>query len=227
MGRTSRLAFAFILLASSAVAAPPPKQSSLESAAFKRGLEQFSKEDYDGAIKTWETLVAAMGEHDAYKVLFNLGQTYEKKGDKSKALERYSAFVTQAEAQADPAVRSQLDTARARVQELKPPPPPPPVEPQPPPPPPPREHHDEPPPAPSRTWLYIGAGATAVSFALPISFFIVASGKADDANQLGAGHTGYTSEYDSFGSFQTAYAISYALPLLVAGATVAYYFLHK
>lgn len=77
------------------------------------------------------------------------------------------------------------------------------------------------------TWLLVGAGATAVSFALPLALYGVASGKRTDAEALGEGHTGYGAAKDSFDSAKTVYAVSYALPIAVGLTTAIVYLAWK
>ncbi|MBS2015591.1 MAG: hypothetical protein JST00_22075 [Deltaproteobacteria bacterium] len=88
-----------------------------------------------------------------------------------------------------------------------------------------------PPPAPATsartTWLLVGAGATVVSFALPLTLYGVASGKQSDAEALGPGHTGYAAAKDSYESARTVYAVSYALPIAVGLTTAIVYLAWK
>lgn len=74
----------------------------------------------------------------------------------------------------------------------------------------------------SSTWVFIGAGATIASVALPLSLFVVASDKRDDADALGPGHRGYAEARASYESWRTAYYVSYALPAALAVTTVAF-----
>lgn len=87
------------------------------------------------------------------------------------------------------------------------------------PPPPPRPEDKVP------TIVWIGAAATVVSFALPISLYVVANGKRDDASKLGAGHTDYPDARSSYEGWRTGYYVSYALPLGLAVTTAALYLL--
>lgn len=89
--------------------------------------------------------------------------------------------------------------------------------------PPPREAPPEARPIPSLVW--IGAGATAASLALPVTLYVVANGKRDDADALGAGHTDYAAKRSTYVSWRTAYYVSYALPVTLAAATAAIYLL--
>jgi len=59
-----------------------------------------------------------------------------------------------------------------------------------------------------------------VSFALPLGLLAVAGGKRDDAEALGAGHTGYADARSSYETARTAYYVSYALPAAL-GLTTA------
>lgn len=74
------------------------------------------------------------------------------------------------------------------------------------------------------TWLLVGTGATVVSLALPLTLYGVASGKRDDAEALGEGHSGYAEAKSSYDSAKTAYAISYALPVALGITTAIVYF---
>jgi tetratricopeptide (TPR) repeat protein len=69
------------------------------------------------------------------------------------------------------------------------------------------------------SWVYAGAAATVASIALPITLFLVADGKRDDADSLGTGHTGYSDAASSYEKWRTAYLVSYALPIMLASAT--------
>jgi hypothetical protein len=76
---------------------------------------------------------------------------------------------------------------------------------------------------PSTTLLWIGAGATVASLALPVSFFFVAKAKRDDAESLGAGATAYADARSTYVTWRTAYWVSWALPAALGIATgVAY-----
>jgi len=74
----------------------------------------------------------------------------------------------------------------------------------------------------SSTWLYIGAAATVVSMALPVSFYFVARGKRDDASALGTGNAAYADTRSSYQTWRTLYYGSYALPATLALATGLY-----
>lgn len=77
------------------------------------------------------------------------------------------------------------------------------------------------------TWLLVGGGVTLASLALPLSLFGVASGKRDDAEALGEGHTGYADAKSSYDSAKTVYAVSYALPVALGLTTAIVYFAWK
>jgi hypothetical protein len=70
-------------------------------------------------------------------------------------------------------------------------------------------------------WVWIGAGATLVSAALPAILFAVASTKRDDAAAFPTGSTQYPGARDTYDTWRTAYYASYALPGALAAATVA------
>jgi hypothetical protein len=76
--------------------------------------------------------------------------------------------------------------------------------------------------APSPVLLWSGVGATALSTAAPITLFLVARAKQDDAGALGAGNTAYAAAKRSYDGWQTAYYASYALPASLAAATAVY-----
>jgi hypothetical protein len=90
------------------------------------------------------------------------------------------------------------------------------------PPPPAQTKSAEPPPPQSNRWVWIGAAATAVSIAAPVITYVVASQKKDDATALGRGSDGYPAARDSFDSWKTINYVSYALPAVLALATIGY-----
>ncbi len=97
------------------------------------------------------------------------------------------------------------------TREPEPVPPPLPVAPAPAPVIPPTPRSEEPPTFP---WIPvgIGAGLTAAGFILPALMFQRARTKFQDADALGAGHSGYADARDDYASARTAYQVSYALP---------------
>src|SRR5579864_5604970 len=96
------LAPSFVAAVARADPAPPPPQASPEhDAAFKSGLAHFEQADYVGAIQTWESLLATIGEERGHKVLYNLGLAYEAIGDVTHAIERFRAFERQVAARPD------------------------------------------------------------------------------------------------------------------------------
>jgi len=62
------------------------------------------------------------------------------------------------------------------------------------------------------TWVLVGAGLTAASFALPIALYTLADDQRTEAELLGQGHTGYAAARDDYDSLRTGYYASYALP---------------
>lgn len=67
---------------------------------------------------------------------------------------------------------------------------------------------------PTFPWLIvgIGTGLTAAGFILPAVMYQRGRGAFQDADALGAGHSGYADARDDYASARTAYAVSYALP---------------
>lgn len=75
---------------------PPSSSSSTEhETALKTGLDEYGRGNYVAAIATWESLLATIGEERGYKVLYNLGLSYQQIGDVTHAIERYRSFVKQ------------------------------------------------------------------------------------------------------------------------------------
>jgi tetratricopeptide (TPR) repeat protein len=70
-------------------------------------------------------------------------------------------------------------------------------------------------------WLIAGASVTVLSTALPIGLGLVTKSKRDDATALGPGNTRYAAAIDDFHHARTAYEVSWILPAILAGATVA------
>ncbi|MBX3187717.1 MAG: tetratricopeptide repeat protein [Labilithrix sp.] len=97
----------------------------------------------------------------------------------------------------------------------------PPEEPPPPPPPPQETRPLAPAPDATKRIVILGATATAISLAVPLTLFFVAGGKRDDAEQLGRGHSGYADAQSSYDTWRTVYYVSYALPATLALATAA------
>lgn len=65
------------------------------------------------------------------------------------------------------------------------------------------------------------AGATALSFALPIGLGVHAGNVADAAKSLGRGHTRYDDAVASYEDARSAYYVSYVLPAVLGAATIA------
>jgi hypothetical protein len=72
------------------------------------------------------------------------------------------------------------------------------------------------------TWIWIGAGATVVSCAVPLTFFALASGAHSHAESLGPGSRDYAGARDTFGTWRTLQYVSYALPIGLGLATLGY-----
>jgi hypothetical protein len=79
----------------------------------------------------------------------------------------------------------------------------------------------------SKTWFWIGAGATALSTALPIALHTLASGRADDARALGVGHSGYDAARSDYDDSRTLYYASWALPVTLAVVTTVLWFVSE
>ncbi|MBI4701863.1 MAG: hypothetical protein HY744_12045 [Deltaproteobacteria bacterium] len=103
-----------------------------------------------------------------------------------------------------------------------------PAPPPPPPPPPPAPQFVpvvlRPAPEPARfptLWVALGAGATVLSFALPVALGVDTAARHDAALELGPGHSGYAAALDDYESARTAYEVSFALPAVLGAATAA------
>lgn len=110
-----------VVAAPSARAAEPAPPTAANDATFRSGLDQYGQGNYIGAIATWESLLATLGEERGYKVLYNLGLAYQAIGDVTRAIERYDAFVRQVGARGAPGAElaSRADDARTRSGELQ------------------------------------------------------------------------------------------------------------
>jgi hypothetical protein len=69
--------------------------------------------------------------------------------------------------------------------------------------------------------FFVGLGATAVSFVFPGVMYAMAEDSRDEAEALGAGHTGYATARDGFEDDRTAYQLSYLLPAGLGAVTAA------
>lgn len=74
---------------------------------------------------------------------------------------------------------------------------------------------------PSFPWIPvgIGAGLTAAGFILPAVMFQRGRSKHQQADELGAGHSGYADARDDYDAARTAYEVSYALPAALGAIT--------
>ena len=68
-------------------------------------------------------------------------------------------------------------------------------------------------------WVLVSAGTTLASAALPIVLGLRASSKRDDAQQMGAGSTGYAQAVSDYGDARSLYYYSYAVPALLGAVT--------
>jgi tetratricopeptide (TPR) repeat protein len=95
------------------------------------------------------------------------------------------------------------------------------------PPPPPPVVTTAPPPKPAEPsglppLVWVGAGITIASVSLPIVSFFVADKKKDDALALSRTSAEYRSAKDTYDSWRTLHYVSYAVPVVLAGLTIAY-----
>ena len=51
----------------------------------RRGAERYAAGDYLGATAIWEKLLETLGGSEGVRLLYNLGLTYEKLGDATRA----------------------------------------------------------------------------------------------------------------------------------------------
>jgi hypothetical protein len=90
-----------------------------QEAAFKRGLDQYTRGDYGGAILVWEKLVETLGPARGIKVLYNLGLAHESIGDVTRAVEYYGTFLAEVAKLTDATdLAHRRDDARARMDKL-------------------------------------------------------------------------------------------------------------
>jgi len=90
-----------------------------QEAAFKRGLDQYTRGDYGGAILVWEKLVETLGPARGIKVLYNLGLAHESIGDVTRAVEYYRTFLAEVGKLAEPGdLVHRRDDAKARMDKL-------------------------------------------------------------------------------------------------------------
>jgi len=97
-------------------------QDAQETAETEHAKELFNEGDYVAAAALWESELARLGETQGWKLLYNLGLSYEKLSDATRAIERYEAFIRRVPAQsdaADPAVEERRVDAVERVDRLK------------------------------------------------------------------------------------------------------------
>jgi hypothetical protein len=122
--RAAALCALVVVLAARSAAAGDATVSTENEAAFRSGLEQYAHGNNVGAIATWESLLATLGEERGWKVLYNLGLAYQAMGDVTHAIERYRAFVDQAAQRIDPfkaaePVSDRVTDAQSRLDQLR------------------------------------------------------------------------------------------------------------
>jgi len=89
------LALAFVLVALPAAAKGPNKRASRLD---KLGKKAYAARDWDEAVASFE---AAYGADPLPRFLFNIGRSYEKKGDVPKAIESFERYLEVAEGEDD------------------------------------------------------------------------------------------------------------------------------
>lgn len=75
--------------------------------------------------------------------------------------------------------------------------------------------------------VWVGVGVTLASVSLPISTFFVAESKRDDASSLSRTSAAYAGAKDTFDTWRTLHYASYAVPVVLAGVTLAYALLSR
>jgi tetratricopeptide (TPR) repeat protein len=92
-----------------------------DKAAFESGLSQYRQGNFVEAIKTWEALLATLGEERGYKVLYNLALAYHAVGDVTKAIDHYAAFESRVAARQDASedLQARAADARSRREQLE------------------------------------------------------------------------------------------------------------
>jgi outer membrane protein OmpA-like peptidoglycan-associated protein len=97
--------------------ASPPASSTLEQARrlYEEGDKAYNLADFDRAIDAFKRAYALAPKPE---FLFNIGQAYRRKGDRTSAIEYYERFLGEA-----PNNRSAADVRR-KIEELRKPPPP-------------------------------------------------------------------------------------------------------
>lgn len=90
---------------------------------FQQGLEQFRGGNVAGAVVIWESIRGEVNDETVYRLLYNLGKSYEILGDATRAVERYRAFVEQVDLHGqrerlEMAVIEQRVDAATRIEEL-------------------------------------------------------------------------------------------------------------
>jgi tetratricopeptide (TPR) repeat protein len=164
------VAAAFLLLALAAVASakayPPcdrkPSPADIEGAkgAHKAAETHYNKGRYDRAIAAWED--AYNFDCTAHRLLINIGNAYEKLGQRQNAIEAFETYLDRAGDNADPTIADKVANLKALQSQDQNPPPPPPTatatgtDTGTGPPPPPPDTAADPGPGP---WILVGAGA--------------------------------------------------------------------
>jgi hypothetical protein len=99
---------ALTVLSTSAALGAPSDDDSLAQyrERFKQGFDRYTEGAFAEAIGLWEPIYRELGEHDGYRLAYDLGVAYAQLGDATRAAERLQSFL------------GQLDDRRARGQPL-------------------------------------------------------------------------------------------------------------
>ncbi len=90
------LSLALLLSAAPAQAAPGEDAAFAQyRERFKEGLDRYNDGAFTEAVGYWEPIYAELGEHEGYRLAYNLGVAYMQVGDATRAAERLAAFLAQ------------------------------------------------------------------------------------------------------------------------------------
>jgi hypothetical protein len=65
---------------------------------FKEGLDRYNEGAFVEALGYWEPIYHELGEHDGYRLAYNLGVAYMQLGDATRAADRLQTFLAQVDA---------------------------------------------------------------------------------------------------------------------------------
>jgi tetratricopeptide (TPR) repeat protein len=86
-----------------------PSSKSAPDLAFNQGDARYMLGDYDGAIENYRKALDSTNKDVQKKALFNIGNSYLKKGDKNSAADAYMASL---------AIDSKYDNAKKNLENL-------------------------------------------------------------------------------------------------------------